>query len=294
MKNIIRIAVITLLVGALVAGSVVWGVTSWQTDFSRFGGDTIMTVEELRDIAARYRDDPRGVSLGSLKEYKCSRERADGDIYKIEFWSNSEFKLCVNVDAEKAIEQMYIFRGDDNEFIDIASESVENIDAFLAWEWPVNHTVDFFRLVNFCRVKYNEEGREHAKRRADELSFKHMTDINFHPLASFDDKSSFDMYIWNCYQFYAYDAEYGKNFRELASKYDQTFFEENLLMLIYIEGIDGSDCKIANATVVNGVARINIEGGDTFLSPIGETVAGFIVVECSKQDTKDIKEFCTF
>ena len=281
MKKLIPIIVISALVAALVTGSVAWGVTHKpapaKEDFS-FVANRRMTLEELRDIATQYSKDKTGINLDTLKKYLGHDMSSSTSEYLMEYYTDSGYGLSVYADLDKTITAMYIRRVEDGEIMKINGETGEHIDDFIGGNWIPTYSEKFWNTENFCSAEYNQEGVKYAWEHADNPNLLYIGSRQYLPATSFSDKESFVEYIRNGAEFYEFD-------KEMIKKYDQAFFEENRVILIYISGYYGS---VSNIAVKNGIATFVIGGGEYGTE---ETKAGFIVVECSKQATEDITDY---
>ena len=280
MKKFIPIIVISVLVGTLAAGSVVWGVTHKPAPVKEelsFVANRRMTIEELRDIATQYSKDKTSINLDSLKKYFGYDMSSDTSKYLMEYYTDSGYGISVHADIDKTITAMYIRRVEDGEVMKVNGETGEHIDDFIGGNWIPTYSEKFWNTENFCSAEYNQDGVKYAWEHADNPNLLYIGSRQYLPATSFSDKESFDEYIRTGDTFYEFDTAF--------DQYDQAFFEENRVILIYVEGYHGS---VDYATVIGGTATFVI---DITEFEVGKTTAGFIVLECSKQTTEDIMEY---
>jgi len=134
MKKLIPITVISVLMAALVAGSVAWGVMVKSTPVKEelsFIGERAITIKEVTVIATRYCKEESNLNLDFFKRYNGYDVSSSTLEYHMEYFAESEdYTLIVYAGIDKTITAMYIRRASDREVLEVNKENEENIDDF--------------------------------------------------------------------------------------------------------------------------------------------------------------------
>jgi hypothetical protein len=200
------------------------------------------------------------------------------------------FSLSVRADATRIISRMSIRRVADNVSMKVNGETLEKIDDFISGAFTPEVVHPLWDVATPHKVQWSEGGYQFAWQHADNPMLAAVSSLQYLPTAHFDDKASLEAYAEAGDKFY--------DFKELLDEYDEHFFDNNRLVLVYIEeGMGSIQHTPLETTAENGVMMIPIERfgpGTNGTAGTADMLARFIFIECDKEATKDIFEYRSY
>jgi hypothetical protein len=247
-----------------------------------------MTIEQLKQAVEKYITMSRYLTIDDLSEYKSINFSSDSTTYLMEYPTlEGGVSLSVRADATRIISRMSIRRVADNVSMKVNGETLEKIDDFISGAFTPEAVNPLWDVATPHRVQWSEGGNQFAWQNADNPELAAISSLQYLPTVHFDDTASLEAYSEAGDKFY--------DFKELLDEYDEHFFDNNRLVLVYMEeGMGSIQHATLEITVENGVMMIPVERfGPGTNGTVGteDMLARFIFIECDKETTKGISEY---
>ncbi|GHU87424.1 hypothetical protein FACS1894202_01680 [Clostridia bacterium] len=248
-----------------------------------------MTVEQMKLFAERFVSLSRVMSIKSdLSEYKSFNFSSSTNAYNMEYPVEGRLVgLIVRADSDGIINRVTIRRVSDSATLEISSETYKLIDEFISGEFTPQVEPALFDVANFHRVYPSGDAWAFAWSHADNPELAAVSSVRYVPATHFDDYASLSKYV----------AEGDEIFRfaSIFEQYDNAFFENNRLVVLYFPDYSGSITHDIGGATVNDSGTMEIavtrfvpeEGTDDQLDRL-------IVIECSKAVTQSVKSYAAY
>jgi hypothetical protein len=258
--------------------------------FGNFDGQE-MTIEQLKQAAEKYITMNRYLTITDLAEYKSINFSSDSTTYLMEYPTlEGGVSLSVSADATRIISRMSIRRAADNVWLGINADTLDKIENFITGAFTPEVVHPLWDVATPHKVQWSEGGYQFAWQHADNPMLAAVSSLQYLPTVHVDDKASLEAYAEAGDKFY--------DFKGLLDEYDEHFFDNNRLVLVYMEESMGSiQHQPLETTAENGVMMIPIERfgpGTTGTAGTADMLARFIFIECDKETTKEISEYRSY
>jgi hypothetical protein len=230
----------------------------------------------------------RYLTIDDLSGYKSMNFSSDTNAYNMHYSAENGLSLVAIARAGDSgnITKLSIRRSEDGAVMEITAETLARIDDFISGAYTPEIPPALFDAANFHRVNWSADGSGFMLDRTDNPELFLVSSIRYTPAVPIYDRAALGKFVA--------DGDRLFGFNSIFTPYDEVFFENNMLVVLYVEEGSGSVThEIGGVTIENGAMKIGVVSA----TPQGGTddmLARFIVLECSKEVMKNVKSFVAY